>query len=372
MGAGPYFVVLSASRIANSNRVDQSGSDDGNVVDWVKANEIILATLISTSKGPIARQYRLHWRNVSDGGSFAQVAHAGGEVEWALDSETVLSDGFFLLLGSKLCSATVGTWQDGSESTEDNILPDGTTYSLADEYYTEFQWGLSLDNALDGKQYEFELYDITEGVVIGTCGAQITTYLPLTEPQTNSRIANSSASWQGACDVDITNWDKANEFILSTYATGGSGSTKQFKLQWKKAGGIFVDVDWIGTVKWGTGTVLVDGNSVANAAGCLTSTVSQENEGDNLTSAITMNSSSVVEIQWALRFDAIAEDDTIYELRLICVTDSTGAVCSCSIRTQAAVEPTISKINGVLDSGISNVSGVVYSGVSKVNGVNTT
>jgi hypothetical protein len=184
-----YYVILSASRIANSNRADQSGSDDGNVVDWVKANEIILATLVGTSKGPIARQYRLHWRNVTDGGSFAEVAHSGGEIEWALNSETVLSDGNSLPPGSFLCTATPEpAIQNGLENAEDNILPDGTTYSLADEYYTEFQWALSLDNALDGKQYEFELYDVTEGTVIGSILAQITTYIEVSEAYSGKGI----------------------------------------------------------------------------------------------------------------------------------------------------------------------------------------
>lgn len=182
MGGAPAFVILSASRIADSDKVDQSNSDDGNVVDWVKANEIILATQINTSKGPIARQYRLHWRNVTDGGSFAQVAHSGGEIEWAVAAETVLEDDIPVYQINKLCSATPEpTFQTGKQSEGDNILPDSGTYSLEDEYYTEFQWGLSLDNALDGKQYEFELYDVTEGTIIGTCGAQITTWIETPE-----------------------------------------------------------------------------------------------------------------------------------------------------------------------------------------------
>lgn len=172
-----YYINLTASRIANSSREDQSGSDDGNVIDWPKANEIILCIQIGTSKGPIARAYRLHWRNVTDEGSFVEVAHSGGQIEWATATETVLEDGTTLGSGNKLCSGTPEpNWQDGLENEEDNLLPDFGNFILVDEYYTEFQWGLSLDNALDGKQYEFELYDITETTVIGTCLAQITTY----------------------------------------------------------------------------------------------------------------------------------------------------------------------------------------------------
>jgi len=347
-----YYVILSASRIANASRVDQSGSDDGDVIDWVKANEFILATLVSTSKGPIDRQYRLHWRNVTDGGSFAEVASTG-QVKWAAAADTVLVDGTTLTSGNKLCSTVVGTWQDGMENEEDNLLPDATTYSLADEYYSEFQWGLSLDDALDGKQYEFELYDVTEGTVIATCLAQITTEVLLCIPQTNSRIADSSASWQDACDVDIINWVKTNEFILSSYSNGGGGGNYNFKLQWKEAGGSFADVAVDTEICWGTGTVLVDGNTVASAAGCLTSTESEENEGNNAAILDTMGASDIGEIQWALGFGSGAQDDTIYEFQLVNIDDTLSEVCSCSIRTQAGAYVYTGKgINRGINRGI--------------------
>ena len=333
--ASTYYVDLTASRIANSSRVDQSGSDDGDVIDWVKTDEIILAIQIGTSKGPIARSYKLRWRNVSDSGSFVDVAHSGGEVEWALDSETNLADGTTLGSGNKLCSATPEpTWQDGLESAEDNLLPDSGTYSLADEYYTELQWALSLDNALSNKQYEFELYDVTESTVIGTCLAQITTESPPCLPQTDSRIANATSIWQGVCDANIIDWNKNDDFILATYAIGGDGGFKVFKLQWKVSGGSFVDVGPATTIHYNAITDLVDQDPVGTPAGCLTSTVSEENEGNGLTDIITMGASDIVEVQWALDIsDAV--DDTTYEFQLVCTSDVTSEVCSCSITTTA-------------------------------------
>ena len=167
-----YYATLGGSRILNASRVDQSGADDGDVTNWGKTADFILAQTIYTSKGPIARSYRLHWRNVTDGGSFAVVG-ATGEISFTAD--TVLVDGTALTSANARCSAVGGyTWQEGLESEGDNLLPDSGTYSLADEYYTEFQWALDCNSALAGKQYEFELYEVTNGVSIGTCLAQIT------------------------------------------------------------------------------------------------------------------------------------------------------------------------------------------------------
>jgi hypothetical protein len=147
--------------------------------NWVKTNDFILATRIYTSKGPIARAYKLRWRDVTDEGVFADVLDTG---EITYSAVTDLVDGDDLLIEEKLCdeqgtgsrSRSSYTWQNGLESEGDNLLPDSGTYSLADEYYTEFQWALDCNNAEDEHEYEFELWDVTEGVSIGTCLARIT------------------------------------------------------------------------------------------------------------------------------------------------------------------------------------------------------
>ncbi len=117
---------------------------------WVKTNDFILATRIYTSKGPIARAYKLRWRDVTDEGVFADVG-ATGEITY--NAITDLVDGDDLLIEEKLCDEQVTgskrspyTWQNGLESEGDNLLPDSGTYSLADEYYTEFQWALDCSN----------------------------------------------------------------------------------------------------------------------------------------------------------------------------------------------------------------------------------
>lgn len=167
-----YYVVLKTSRIADGNRVDQSGSDGSDVTGWDKTADFILGVQVDCEKGPIARAYKLQWRQLPDG-TFADVG-ATGEISYA--AVTVLVDGATLGSANKLCTGvpTGSTWQDGLESEDDNLLPDSGTYDLLDEYYTEFQWALDCSTALDGKEYEFQLYDVTLGAVIGVCPSTLT------------------------------------------------------------------------------------------------------------------------------------------------------------------------------------------------------
>jgi len=138
---------------------------------WPKTTDFILCMRIYTSKGPIARAYKLRWRKV--GGTFVDVG-ATGDITY--NADTVLTDGSSVTSGERRVTLYFPdfTWQDGMENEGDNILPDTGTYSLADEYYSELQWALSCDDAEDEAEYEFELWDVTEGVSIGTCGATIT------------------------------------------------------------------------------------------------------------------------------------------------------------------------------------------------------
>ena len=156
-------------------------------------------------------------------------------------------------------------------------------------------------------------------------------------PQTDSRLGFEdlgTSGWMDVCDADITDWDKADEFILATWAIEGNGDNKFFKMQWKESGGSFADVGADTEVCWGTDTDLIDQFTVLITSGCLTSTQSEENEGDN-TAAIPMGASDVGELQWALGFGSGAQDGVTYEFQLVCVTDTTSEICSCSITTIA-------------------------------------
>ena len=153
--------------------------------------------------------------------------------------------------------------------------------------------------------------------------------------QTDSRIADANRSWQAACNGDITNWTKANEFIISTYALADSvNPDSDFKLQWRRAGGSFADVGADTEVCWGTATVLVDDGAVGSSAGCLTTVDADiESEGDNLAHLDNVANGDYCEIQWALGFGSGALDSQEYEIQLVSIDWSDSAVCQTSITT---------------------------------------
>ena len=162
---------------------------------WIKTDDFILATRIYGSKGAYNFAYKLKWRNVTDGGVFADV-EATGEISFS--SVTALVDGQALAIENKICDVQSGySWQNGMESEGDNRLPDSGTYSLADEYYTELQWALDCNSAHDEDKYEFALYELTNGTSIGTCLATITMAVI---------VGGLSMKWNG---VAISKWNGA-------------------------------------------------------------------------------------------------------------------------------------------------------------------
>ena len=58
--------------------------------------------------------------------------------------------------------------------------------------------------------------------------------------QTNSRIGYADlnvSGWVAECDADVTDWDKADEFVLSTYGLSDSvNPDSDFKFQWRRQG----------------------------------------------------------------------------------------------------------------------------------------
>jgi len=171
-----YYVDLCATRIADEDRTWQAGVD-GTVTDYPRSHNFIYATVIGTSKGPIDRAYKLQWRNYTADptGVFTDV----GVGDIVPGTDTVLVDDGTLASADAsggICIQTL--WQDGLENEGDTILPDVGVYSLADEYYTEFQWALSGLNAVENDLYEFQLYDVTEAAAIGIGSAKISFITP--------------------------------------------------------------------------------------------------------------------------------------------------------------------------------------------------
>jgi len=166
-----YYAQLGGSRILNTNRVDQSGADDGDVTDWSKDDPIIVAACIhSNSKDTPTAQYKLRWRNETDspGGAFTDLSASG---ECKFGSTDALSDGTDLTEVNRRTSTQGDTWQNGEE-VEGSTLSDAI--DLADDYESELQFAVSLADGDEGDQYTFDLYDYTNDRQVGVLGAQIT------------------------------------------------------------------------------------------------------------------------------------------------------------------------------------------------------
>lgn len=160
--------VLSASRIANASRVAQA-SDDTSVTNWSKADELVLATQLDEQKGPWTAAYKLRWRDVTDAGSFADLASTG---ECKFGPGASLTDNNAVTIGEVICTNNPGgTFVNGYEKVGTSTTP---SLALADEDYTELQFSISLEDSQSGHQYEFEVYDSTNSASIGTCLAAVT------------------------------------------------------------------------------------------------------------------------------------------------------------------------------------------------------
>ena len=164
--ADQYWEV-SGSRILDANRVDISGADN-TYGHTCYEDPFILAVCVYTSKGPLARNISLYWRNLTDGGTFAPLGATG---QLAYSTDTVLSNDNAVTSTEKRCTAVGGyTWQDGVECTDGSI-----SHTLNDEYYSEHQFAITAAGATahEGDTFEFELYDDSLGSPFpSTLGAQ--------------------------------------------------------------------------------------------------------------------------------------------------------------------------------------------------------
>jgi hypothetical protein len=166
-----YYPTARASRILyDADRSSASSSDDASVTGWVKTAKFIVAVSIAYgSKATTASTFKLQWRNVTDGGSFADVG-SSGEIVYASTS-AVLSDENAVTSTEKRNSYTGGySWQNGLEEVGNALTG---SYSLASSYYTELQFAIDPASAHSGDQYEFRLWNNTASATAGTCVAKI-------------------------------------------------------------------------------------------------------------------------------------------------------------------------------------------------------
>jgi len=110
--------------------------------------------------------FKLRWRNVSDAGSFADLA-ATGEIKWATDTDLI--DGNAVVAGEDSganvfdCIAKAWPRRDGLEKEGAN----GFTRSIDQDFYEDFQWAVDLTDAddINADQYEFALTQSDDTII---------------------------------------------------------------------------------------------------------------------------------------------------------------------------------------------------------------
>lgn len=165
---------LTGSRLQNATRVNQA-AEDADVIDWAKADDFILCAMVEAlGHSGASGDLQLRWRNVTDSGSFVALS-GSGELTWSADTDLVNGNG--VTAGEQVCTPVGGTnGATGAEREGENTVNLG----LLQDSYAENQWAVDASGGLDGKQYEFEIFDATEGAAVGTCLADITTFIEIT------------------------------------------------------------------------------------------------------------------------------------------------------------------------------------------------
>ncbi|MFQ5822254.1 MAG: hypothetical protein ACE5I5_19925 [Candidatus Heimdallarchaeota archaeon] len=140
--------------------------------------------------------------------------------------------------------------------------------------------------------------------------------------EADSRIADANGNWQAACDGDMIDWTKTNEFIVALIAKCNShgGCTATLRLQWRRdSEGTWYDLGTTGELRQGTGTALVNCTSPSNyESGCQTLEDSHEIEGDNQ-AELSTTGKTYVEIDVAVD-PSNALDGETYSFRIYDVT----------------------------------------------------
>lgn len=194
-------------------------------------------------------------------------------------------------------------------------------------------------------------------------------------PQTDSRLLDATHTVLEVCDTDHIDFNKANAFILSTYALGSAphgNDNADYKLQWQRAGGSFADVGADTEIAWGDSTdftpnITDENTSVTTDANCLTATNHGQNVGNNALAGAMSAPNGIGHYQWGLKFGSGALDEQEYEFQLVNTTDTLSAICSVSITTAAAGAGWTGTIDGITNP--SAVDGIVVANINNIDGV---
>jgi len=226
--------TLSGSRIGNATRTWQAG-EDVDIVDWLKTNDFIFAIAMEAGAHATASgTLQIRWRNKTEEGSFVALGASGEMKHGATD----LVEGNPLTSGERGCTGS-GTWIDGVEKEGDNDEP----IDLGKAQWTELQFSISPADAQHGDEYEFELYDVTEGAAVGVCLATLTIIFVYYKLEGISKDKNGNALGSCLCFLCRDNQDNSCSYLtymLSNSVTGAYSFTglldndaKYFVISWK-------------------------------------------------------------------------------------------------------------------------------------------
>lgn len=177
MGGAPEWAT-NGTRIG----VDGAGSITWNVVcdvsetGWVKTNQpIISVDCQSGSHTPPTGSFQLRWRNFTDspGGAFAPLSVVG-ELQRGISAGCISNTD---PVGDvQNCPSDV---VDASEECENETPLQSASLSASQNDQVEIQYCIDFSNALDGKEYQFELYNMSETESCGICVPTITTFIEI-------------------------------------------------------------------------------------------------------------------------------------------------------------------------------------------------
>jgi len=166
-----------------SGNIDNATRNLGNTVNtpvtgWDKANDFVVAIALEAQSGAtwVNTNYRLEWRNKTDGGSFAVLGNTG---ELTYNGATNLVEGNSLDSGEAICTPVNGTTYvagspNGGVEKEGAATFTGGDASTTNQW-SEFQFSVDASSALSSKEYEFQIYDVDNSVALGPSLATLTT-----------------------------------------------------------------------------------------------------------------------------------------------------------------------------------------------------
>ena len=175
MGGGPEYAT-------NGTRIGEDGVSsitwnvacDVSETGWVKSVQAIISVdCQSGSHTPPSASLQLRWKNFTDnpGGSFATLVTGSGELRGGASAGAISNTD---PIGDvQNCPSDV---VDASEEVENESPLQSASLSASQEDQIETQWCVDMSNALDGKEYQFELYNATEPESCGTCTPTITIF----------------------------------------------------------------------------------------------------------------------------------------------------------------------------------------------------